>query len=83
VDITLMASEPTDLHFRRIDSAQNMARYYSLSLQPTLFGEMALVRTWGRIGTMGQQKSSMFLDSDEAAAALEKLTQQKLRKGYR
>ncbi|WP_182549864.1 WGR domain-containing protein [Phyllobacterium myrsinacearum] len=34
-------------------SEPNMARYNSLSLQPTLFVEIALVRTWGRIGTMG------------------------------
>ena len=78
-----MAGELTDLHYQRIDPAQNMARYYSLSLQPTLFGEIALVRTWGRIGTMGQQKSSTFSDATDAVTALEKLARQKQRKGYR
>ncbi|MBA8880879.1 putative DNA-binding WGR domain protein [Phyllobacterium myrsinacearum] len=59
-----------------------MARYYSLSLQPTLFGATALVRTWGRIGSMGRQKSSMFSDATDAVTALEKLARQKQRKGY-
>lgn len=45
-----MADE-LDFHFRRVDVARNMARYYSLLLQPTLFGDMSLVRNWGRIGT--------------------------------
>lgn len=77
-----MAGKIIDLHFRRIDPALNMARYYSLSLQPTLFGEIALVRTWGRIGTMGQQKSLVFSGATEASSALEKLALQKRRRGY-
>jgi len=31
-----------------------MRRFYALSTQPTLFGEMSLIRSWGRIGTNGQ-----------------------------
>ena len=37
----------------RIDPSQNMARYYVLSIEPTLFGDSALVREWGRIGVTG------------------------------
>ncbi|WP_348641987.1 WGR domain-containing protein [Mesorhizobium sp. B2-7-3] len=29
-----------------------------MALQPTLFGDVSLVRQWGRIGTRGRQKSS-------------------------
>jgi len=34
----------------RMDQALNMARFYVLDIQPTLFGEIALVQEWGRIG---------------------------------
>ena len=30
-----------------------MARFYAISVEPTLFAETALVRRWGRIGTSG------------------------------
>lgn len=38
------------LYCQRIDPSKNMARYYTLYLQQTLFGETSLVRCWGRIG---------------------------------
>jgi predicted DNA-binding WGR domain protein len=44
---------PTDLHLTCIDPAANKRRFYHLSIQPTLFGEWALVREWGRIGRGG------------------------------
>ncbi|WP_434057371.1 WGR domain-containing protein [Bradyrhizobium japonicum] len=31
-----------------------MRRFYALSTQLTLFGEMSLIRHWGRIGTSGK-----------------------------
>ena len=33
-----------------IDADKNMARFYKLVVQPTLFGEWSLVREWGRMG---------------------------------
>ena len=38
---------------RRIDAAQNMARFYLLDVQPDLFGGWSLIREWGRIGRAG------------------------------
>jgi predicted DNA-binding WGR domain protein len=32
------------MHLRRIDPDRNMARFYSTSVQPGLFGEWALLR---------------------------------------
>ena len=37
----------------RIDDDKNMARFYKLDAQPTLFGEWSLIREWGRIGRAG------------------------------
>ncbi|TPK72104.1 WGR domain-containing protein [Mesorhizobium sp. B2-3-3] len=67
---------------RRTDAARNMARYYVLSLQPTLFGEVSVVRQWGRIGTRGRQKIDFFEDGNEADAALSRLAERKAKRGY-
>ena len=71
-----------DTHLRRIVSNQNMSRFYAMSLQPTLFGEWALQREWGRIGSTGRMVSGCFATEPEAAVALEKQRAAKLRKGY-
>ncbi|OYZ92578.1 MAG: molybdenum metabolism regulator, partial [Xanthobacter sp. 17-67-6] len=38
------STAPGSLHLRRIDPARNMRRFYTLSLQPTLFGGTSVVR---------------------------------------
>ena len=58
--------EPEPLHLRRIDAARNMRRFYALSAQPTLFGEMSLFRNWGRIGTSGKTMVRTFDGRAEA-----------------
>ena len=66
----------------RIDPAQNMARYYVLSVEPTLFGDSALVREWGRIGSSGQRRSELFPQSNDAHLALDAWLKRKRRRGY-
>ena len=67
----------------RIDTAANMRRFYALSIEPTLFGEMALVREWGRIGRgRGQMKIETFSDAAGAAAGRERIAARKIRRGY-
>lgn len=41
----------------RIDPAQNMSRFYKIDMQPTLFGEWAVIRELGRIGRGGTVRS--------------------------
>jgi len=79
--MTCAADHP--IHLQRIDAACNMWRFYELALQPTLFGELSLVRAWGRIGTSGQCKIVTFCDYDEAVRALDTLATAKQRRGYR
>jgi predicted DNA-binding WGR domain protein len=78
--MTCNADHP--IHLQRIDAARNMWRFYELALQPTLFGELSLVRTWGRIGSSGQCKIVTFPEVDEAARALKRLAAAKRRRGY-
>ena len=59
-----------------------MARYYALSIQPTLFGEITLIRAWGRIGTRGQELSHHFSSETEAVALLCEIARRKNAKGY-
>ena len=74
--------EPGPLHLRRIDAARNMRRFYVLSIQPTLFGEVSLIRNWGRIGTNGQTMVQTFDGSAEAGEAFGRLERAKRRRGY-
>ena len=42
----------------RCDPTCNMARYYVLAIEPSLFGEATLIREWGRIGFQGRERLS-------------------------
>ena len=41
----------------RVDLARNIARYYVLSIEPTLFAKHTLIRRWGRIGCLAGNAS--------------------------
>ncbi|MBD9626962.1 WGR domain-containing protein [Ensifer sp. ENS06] len=77
-----MTKHHTNFYFRRIDPSRNMARYYALSIQPTLFGDVSLIRAWGRMGTLGKEMSHHFASEAEAMALLRKIARQKTAKGY-
>lgn len=70
------------VHMRRIDPTQNMRRFYSLAIQPTLFGGASVIRNWGRIGTSGQSMMETFDQDEEAVAAMVRLERAKRRRGY-
>lgn len=74
---------PDPLRLTRSDPDRNMARFYALTLEPTLFGEVTLARTWGRIGTRGQAMMETFAVAEEAGAALVSLERMKRKRGYR
>lgn len=70
------------IYLERCDPARNMKRFYRLSVEPTLFGDAALVREWGRIGTSGQRLTLSFAAENEAVGALLKVARSKLARGY-
>lgn len=74
------ATHPTLLF--RINPTRNMARFYLLTVEPTLFGGSSLMRCWGRIGTKGQLKIDLFDTAVEASEAAGKLLHDKLKRGY-
>jgi predicted DNA-binding WGR domain protein len=67
---------------RRIDPEKNMARFYEIDVQPTLFGEFTVERHWGRIGAAGQSKTVWFDDEAAADLMVNQLSVAKARRGY-
>ena len=66
-----------------VDPAHNRARFYELAWQPTLWGNAALVRRWGRIGTRGRERVFLYADDPGAEDALRRWASLRLRHGYR
>lgn len=62
--------------------ANNVARFYRMSVMPNLFGEWTLLREWGRIGQGGQVRMDWFSDEGQAVAALITLEAAKRQRGY-
>ncbi|MES5047115.1 WGR domain-containing protein [Rhizobium nepotum] len=78
-----MIAQPCHLYVERVDATKNMARYYSMEITATLFGEPCLIRTWGRIGKRGQSMNHHFSREEEAVDLFLKLVRQKHARGYR
>ena len=66
----------------QIDPKRNRQRFYTLQLAPDLFGEWSLIRSWGRIGTSGQQRTSWHASPAAADRALQHTLAQNQRRGY-
>ena len=71
------------LVLHRIDPEQGVRRFYSLMIERDLFGRVALVRNWGRIGTYGRELVEEFAGEVEAGQALEAVARAKRQRGYR
>ena len=70
------------IYLTKTDPAQNMSRFYILDIQPTLFGEWALLREWGRIGRAGHSRRALFGGEAEAQAALDRELKRRGRREY-
>ncbi|MGO8047551.1 WGR domain-containing protein [Rhizobium johnstonii] len=77
-----MTREPRHLYIERREPDKNMARFYALSIEPNLFGGTSLVRSWGRIGSRGQQKIHVFDSEVKAVDLLLTLLRRKRSRGY-
>ena len=67
----------------RIDEQANQYRYYSMRIDPDLFGRWSLVRQWGRLDTSGGTLRMDSFENEQAAVdQLAKIVKQKLKRGY-
>lgn len=81
-DSWAMLAQPYQLYIERADPARNMARYYALSIELTLFGTFCLTRRWGRIGSSGQSIVHHFDGETDAVAMFLDLVCRKRARGY-
>ena len=72
---------PSTLYLYRIQPDRNCYRFYELSLQPGLFQEWSLRRSWGRMGTTGHDKTVWFPSRAQAEQLYERKRREKLRRG--
>jgi predicted DNA-binding WGR domain protein len=72
----------TPIVLRRVDPARNMARFYRMQLQPTLFGGVTVIRECGRIGQAGTCRSDQYETAEAARSALTSVCLSKIRRGY-
>ncbi len=82
-DSSLMLTQPYYLYVERVDRRRNMARFYTLAIEPTLFGTPRLLRRWGRIGTLGRTMVHHFEREEEAVALFLELLRERRAHGYR
>jgi predicted DNA-binding WGR domain protein len=78
--------DSSSLHIvlERVDPIQNIARYYVLSIEPTLFAKHTLIRRWGRIGCLDRERLQFFggEDASPAQVTLETWLARKRKRGY-
>lgn len=82
-DAVGMVAQRYRLYIERMDASRNMARFYAMSLDETLFGQTCLIRRWGRIGTRGRMVQHSFHSEGEAVGLFLQLLRTKRQRGYR
>lgn len=74
---------PNHTYLTKIVPSKNQQRYYSLRVDPDLFGCWSLVRQWGRLDADGGTlRFDSYPTEDEALRKLDELTIQKQNRGY-
>lgn len=81
--LSAMNAQNYCLYIERRDPGRNMARFYALSIEETLFGHSCLTRRWGRIGTTGRSIQHSFDNEREAVGLFLELLRAKKQRGYR
>jgi predicted DNA-binding WGR domain protein len=70
------------IRFASVDLDQNRWRFYDLRWQPTLFGEGALVRVWGRQSQSSTRRVTVSPDRADAHTEVRQVVRRRLRHGY-
>ncbi len=66
----------------RIDPRLNMARFHAVEVMPTLFGQWAVLRRWGRVNTDGRRSETWFDDLAPAGTSAAEHAAGKYKRGY-
>ncbi len=76
-------SRPAYVRLRSVDPTRNRDRSYTLTWQPGLIGDGALVRCWGRTGGAECTRIDYYPDRARAQVHVEAILRWRLRHGYR
>ncbi len=71
------------IRFERVVPEKNCYREYEISIAQDLFGEWAVIRSWGRIGGRQRQMMTSSPTRDDAIAIGKQITRRRLSRGYR
>ncbi len=81
-DVGAAAGFRSHVRLTSVDPEANRFRAYTLSWRPTLWGDFALVQTWGRLGSPSRSRTAFFASRPTAQEAIVRL-RRRLRHGYR
>ena len=70
-------------YLEKVDPSRRIMRFYAIWIAPTLFGEWAMVREWGRVGSPGRLRESWFETEKIASQAGMNLKRRKQARGYK
>jgi predicted DNA-binding WGR domain protein len=70
------------IYLERHNPSRRIHRFYCLKVEPNLFGEWSMVRTWGRVGRARQTQTELYTSLAAAQGALQRKEREKRRKGY-
>ena len=82
-DVGAVAAFRAHVRLTSVDPDANRFRSYALSWRPTLWGDFALVQTWGRLGSPSRTRTTFFASRPMAQEAIVWLLRRRLRHGYR
>jgi predicted DNA-binding WGR domain protein len=74
---------PTPRSVQLVKKNKTNQRFYTLQVQPDLFGKWSLLLEWGKIGNLGHTKIITYKSKKDASNALKEKMIKKLVNGYK
>ena len=64
------------------DSLRNKQRFYAIHITQTIFGEWAVIKEWGRIGSPGTVREEWFDEESQAISKANSIVKRRVQRGY-
>jgi predicted DNA-binding WGR domain protein len=69
-------------YLTRTDATRNINRFFVVDITPTLFGDWAVLREWGRRGSPGTLRVDSYRRQEEAQSPEQRTIKRRLQRGY-
>lgn len=70
------------LSWRSLDPTRNRARWYALTVARDLWGNLTVIKRWGRLHGARHERVEWFVEMDELRHIIQATHQNRLRHGY-